>query len=225
MRKKQIGQKRVLGACRIPQFIEGDTLVRAAAIEAEQQGVEHAPTGRVGLCLQQCAVIPVGMTETVLPEDQVVGVAAVLNLDCFDSPIQDCAGADLVLSPFSGPHNAERVVAQKRLVTLPGGSKTFVEAPERMIGLGLDQFTEPIEDATKGAAVYNRHAHSTLRPSAGNVIACNDSRLGDPSAERNKGICKSCKKLFAMLEMEGNHIIPWAEGRQDNPKRLPNAMQ
>ena len=40
--------------------------------------------------------------------------------------------------------NAERVVTQTGLVVLPDGGKTFVEARERMIGLGLDQFAEPL---------------------------------------------------------------------------------
>ena len=30
--------------------------------------------------------------------------------------------------------------------------------------------------------------------------------------ERQKGICKKCKKHFKIEEMEGDHIDPWHEG-------------
>ena len=36
--------------------------------------------------------------------------------------------------------------------------------------------------------------------------------------EKQKGICKSCKKSFDMSEMEGDHIIPWAKGGKTIPK-------
>ncbi|MCY3994868.1 MAG: hypothetical protein OXF07_01880 [Rhodobacter sp.] len=79
-----------------------------------------------------------------MPEGHVVGVAAVPNLDRFGRPVQNRSGADLVLDPIPGTQNAERVVTQTGLVVLPDGGKTFVEARERMIGLGLDQFAEPL---------------------------------------------------------------------------------
>ena len=83
-------------------------------------------------------MIAVGVTETVLPEDEVVGEveAAVLDLDRLDRPLQDRAGADFTLQPIPGSQQAERMVAQTRLVVLPGCGKTLVEGPKRMTGPG-----------------------------------------------------------------------------------------
>jgi hypothetical protein len=36
--------------------------------------------------------------------------------------------------------------------------------------------------------------------------------------ERQKGICKKCKKKFAIDEMEADHIKPWHEGGKTNAK-------
>ena len=30
--------------------------------------------------------------------------------------------------------------------------------------------------------------------------------------EIQKGVCKSCKEVFEMSDMDGDHITPWAEG-------------
>ena len=56
------------------------------------------------------------------------------------------------------------MVAQTRLVILPVGGKAFVEAPKRMTGLGLDQCTETVEGAAKGAAVHARSVHPAASP-------------------------------------------------------------
>jgi 5-methylcytosine-specific restriction endonuclease McrA len=36
--------------------------------------------------------------------------------------------------------------------------------------------------------------------------------------ERQKGICKKCKKHFELSEMEADHITPWHEGGKTIPE-------
>ena len=100
-------------------------------------------------------MITAGVTETVLPDNEVVGEVepAVLDLDCLDRPIQDRARADLVLLPIPGSQQAECMVAQTRLVALPVVGQAFVEALERMPELGLNQRTATFEGTVKGNIV------------------------------------------------------------------------
>ena len=44
-----------------------------------------------------------------------------------------------------------------------------------------------------------------------NIRSFTDSQKRE-AYERQKGICKKCKKHFEIEEMEGDHIDPWHEG-------------
>ena len=67
--EEQIRQQRIFGSRRIQQSIERDGLVRAAAVETEQQSLKLAALLGVRCGFQQRAVIAVGVAETVLPKD------------------------------------------------------------------------------------------------------------------------------------------------------------
>src|SRR4051794_12826924 len=95
------------------------------------------------------------MPETVLPEDKIVGevAPAVLNLDRVDHAIQDRARTDIGFRPFAGTKQAERMIAQARLVALPYGGKTFLEARKGMAGLCRNQRLEAREGFAEGARI------------------------------------------------------------------------
>lgn len=65
------------------------------------------------------------------------------------------------------------------------------------------------EDVTKKSGIYpyvltGQEKHLSIR-------AFTD-KMKREAYERQKGICKKCKKSFAIEEMEADHITPWHEG-------------
>ena len=63
-------------------------------------------------------MVPVSVTETVLPEDKVIGQVAVgsLNLDCIDCLLDDLSAADIALTPAGTLQLRKRMVSQTRLI-------------------------------------------------------------------------------------------------------------
>lgn len=65
------------------------------------------------------------------------------------------------------------------------------------------------EDVTKKSGIYEYVL--TRNEKFLNIRAFND-KMKREAYERQKGICKKCKKLFEIDEMEADHIKPWREG-------------
>jgi len=65
------------------------------------------------------------------------------------------------------------------------------------------------EDVTKKSGIYPYIL--TRQEKYLNIRAFTD-KMKRESYERQKGICKKCKKHFAIEEMEADHIKPWHEG-------------
>ena len=65
------------------------------------------------------------------------------------------------------------------------------------------------EDVTKKSGIYPYVL--TRNEKFLNIRAFND-KMKREAYERQQGICKKCKKLFEIDEMEADHIKPWREG-------------
>lgn len=65
------------------------------------------------------------------------------------------------------------------------------------------------EDVTKKSGIYPYVL--TRQEKYLNIRAFTD-RMKREAYERQKGICKKCKKYFTIEEMEADHITPWHEG-------------
>jgi 5-methylcytosine-specific restriction endonuclease McrA len=65
------------------------------------------------------------------------------------------------------------------------------------------------EDVTKKSGIYSYVL--TRREKYLNIRAFTDKQKREVY-EKQKGICKKCKKHFEIQEMEADHIIPWHEG-------------
>ncbi len=65
------------------------------------------------------------------------------------------------------------------------------------------------EDVTKKSGIYEYVL--TRNEKFLNIRAFTD-KMKREAYERQKGICKKCKKYFEIEEMEADHIKPWHEG-------------
>ena len=65
------------------------------------------------------------------------------------------------------------------------------------------------EDVTKKSGIYGYVL--TRNEKFLNIRAFTD-KMKREAYEKQKGICKKCKKLFEIEEMEADHIKPWHEG-------------
>ena len=90
------------------------------------------------------------------------------------------------------------MVAQTRLVVLPGGGKTFVETPKRMTGPSLDQCTETVEGATKGSAVDACSAHPAAFLPGRSVVGWSEACLGNLPWNGTSSMSSSRLRAWAM---------------------------
>ncbi len=71
------------------------------------------------------------------------------------------------------------------------------------------------EDVTKKPGIYDYVLSGSERALSIRVFTDNMKR---EAYERQKGICSTCNKHYAIGEMEADHILPWSKGGKTVPE-------